>query len=169
MSLAKPNSIKPLQDKISFLKSIDLNSLTGACYPVPKLSFIEATAEIKEFNRSRLLFSLPNIKLASVSKGTVAYPNRGTVLRLAIPYYINNKDNTKLNRYVNVARGIYTPSVISYIVIDYKIETNIGLASIVRIPSRLMLQEPSGSLYEYDIEDIGGRLTPYVQDAYIVL
>ena len=62
----------------------------------------------------------------------------------------------------------YTPSVYSFVVSNFNIEKNVGLAYYDRAYPSLVLENSEGILYKFTSEAIGVTLNPDIVDSYLL-
>ncbi len=149
------------------IKSLKIDVPINNCYIIPKLNYIEATVSITDISKGRVLFKVEKAELLEINNKQL-FPQRGAVVQVNVESFRNNKTNEILT--INRDEQYFTPYIYSFEILDYLKEKNIGLANIISNEfTQIYLKNSSGIVYEYDVQDIGGRLLPIIKDSYLLL
>lgn len=134
----------------------ELNQISDSvCFPIPKLSTYEAEISITGINSSLLTFSYKGEKGIGVN----------TPIQIEVNQYTNLYNRTLVKE---ESDRYYNPTFINYRVRSYSSKEGAGVASL-EINQRLMLRDEDGVLLKYYTKDIGSKIYPVIESAFVVV
>jgi hypothetical protein len=139
-------------DELIVTKSItQLPASTSSCYVIPKLDIEESEVNLLSITKGVINFSISNL---ATNTGI------GSIIQLCARTFIRSNNGNLLEVFQDDRQ--YTPCVLNYSILSYNQESNEGLARIIGPSSFLVLEDNSGVLYQYSIEDVGDKIIPKV-------
>lgn len=135
------------------------------CFKVPRLTLAQSQVTVLEVNPSRIKFTVDNLELLQATISML--PKEGDTIQLRISSFIDNKTNEVLTPYQTDFQ--YTPSNYGYVITEFDVINNVGIAVFNQGMTSIILENNSGILYEYDPTGIGNQLTPIIEDSYLLV
>ena len=87
-------------------------------------------------------------------------------LKIQFEEYIRLIDGDSLYPYQTEFQ--YTPSILNFVIVNYDINANLGLAKFDNSTGSLILEESSGVLYEFNESDLGSTLELVINSSYLL-
>ena len=153
-------------EQLDDLKRTKINVELDNCFVAPKLNLAEALVNVIEIKNNLMLFKMDNIDLLKFN-GKNILPSNNTIIQIYSNKFFNTKTNQELT--VERSREFFSPYVYNFKVVEYKQDRNIGLAQLIPNQSYIYLKNLKGAVYSYSISTIGNKLTPIIEDAYVLL
>lgn len=145
---------------IEEIQNLDITLPLDSCYRIPKTSYSDSTITVESLRDGIMIFNLTNPNI-NIVNGTI--PTQGDIIHARVSTFFKARDLTQLEVYKN------GPNVFPFYITEYSISINRGVAIIGRAYSSLLLEDSTGLIYEYDIDDFGGRIIPIIEDSYLFL
>ena len=143
-------------NSLSQFTNIDVTKVHD-CY-LPPIGILESNVTIKAFTPGRAAYSL-DFPLIGVGPQDEVH--------IKVTRYLRLRDSKILTPWQTSTH--YTPTILRYKVIEYDRPLNKGIAIVSGPPAPLILVEEGTQLMlEYLIQEVGAKVTPIVDEAYIV-
>lgn len=152
------NNLGPYQEAVDDLiilkDQVTLPSDKGFCFAIPKLNNYTSTVSVTSVSSNSLVFTTN----ASLAIGF------NTPLQLCIKQYTRSSDALPLSVLQDPRQ--FNPCIINYRVIKYSPSLKQGTA-ILDSNNLLTLESLRGELFQYSLLDIGSRIIPTIERAYL--
>jgi hypothetical protein len=143
-------------NSLSQFTHIDVTKVQD-CY-LPPIGILESNVTVLAITPGRIAYSL-DVPLIGVGEQDEVH--------LKATQYLKLRDSKLLTPWQTSTH--YTPTILRYKVIEYDRSLNKGVAIISGPPAPLILVEEGTQLMlEYQIQDVGAKVTPIVDEAYVV-
>ena len=149
-------------DLVNLKNNISFNLNLDTCFKVPQLTMFQSDVTVQQFNSGRLIFSLTNY--SSFANSPSLLPKLNDIIQLNVAGFLYSRSYYTLYQ----TDFQYTPSVYNFLVTDYNIATNVGVAIFDNSISSITLEDSTGTLYQFSSSLIGTSLIPDIQDSYIL-
>lgn len=150
------------RSELNALATLEIPYTLDPCYRIPRLTIAESMVQVLEVKNNQVTFTLPNLDL--LTREIRFYPKLGDMIQLyisgfqdggefLIPYQTNFQ---------------YTPSIYNFVITEFDLEQNRGIAISANTTTSIILEDSSGILMEYSPQSIGVQLIPTILDAYLL-
>lgn len=144
--------------------SLQTNLTLDTCFRLPRLNTFQSDVEITEVTNNYISFKLSNIDL--IKDNFYLLPKLNDLVQIRVQGFYSLDTREYLNLYQTDYQ--YTPSVYNFIITQYNLEINTGIAYYDNSYSSLVLENPEGVLYKIDAKMIGITLNPDIVDSYLL-
>lgn len=151
-------------DLIEYKKILNSNLVLDTCFKVPKLNIFQSEIEVVELSPQALLFKLTNFDILKSDVNLL--PKTNDLVQIRVQGFYSASAREYLVPYQTDFQ--YTPSVYTFVISQYNIATNLGIAYYDRSYSSIVLENTEGILYKFNTEAIGITLSPDIVDSYIL-
>lgn len=147
------------------IKNTIINVPTNNCFIAPQLNLIESTVSVIEIKDNVMLYKLEYIEALKFNNKNI-FPSNNTVVQIYVEEFYNEKTGQSMN--VIRTKEFFTPYIYSFKTTVFDKEKNLGIAYLMNSQSRIHLLGLNNVPYNYSILEVGKKLKPIIQDAYIV-
>ncbi len=161
VKLVPPTDFERSAD-IQRISSLEIPYTLDPCYRVPRLTIAESMVTVLEVKNNKIVFTFPNLEL--LTREIRFYPKVGDMIQLHVAGF---KDKSEfLTPYQTNFQ--YTPSIYNFIITEFDLESNKGIAVSSNTSSSIILEDSSGILLEYSPQSIGIQLSPVILESYLL-
>jgi hypothetical protein len=153
-------------DRISLeeISTLEIPLSLDLCFKVPVLTLSQADVEIISVEKGVVQFSMKNSDFFLSNNNYI--PKLNDVLQIRVESYYKNIDYSFLTPYQTEFQ--YTPSILNFIIANYDLNNNLGIAVFDASNGSLILEADDGILYEFNSADLGSSLELNIDSAYLL-
>ena len=144
--------------------NLNTNLSLDKCFKVPKLNVFQSAIEVLQVKDSTIIFKFTNLEVLQENFNLL--PKLNDLIQIRVQGFYSSSTRDYYIPYQTDYE--YTPSVYSFVVSNFNIEKNVGLAYYDRAYPSLVLENSEGILYKFTSEAIGVTLNPDIVDSYLL-
>jgi len=151
-------------DLVEYKRILNSNLVLDTCFKLPKLNLFQSEIEVIELRPQSIVFKLTNFDI--LKSDIYLLPKRNDLVQLRVAGFYSLSNREYLVPYQTDFQ--YTPSVYTFVIEQYNVVSNVGVAYYDKSYSSIVLENEEGILYKFNTEAIGNSLNLDIVDSYLL-